>query len=216
MAKKKRSKKESGQNIIVNMGLFWDRDKVCWAQKQGTGPKGLNGIQEDARTKGEVNFWQQQGVYALYDANYHLVYMGQSVKSSQGDSGIGDRLKKHLSDSLAGRWEKFSWFGFRKVLRDRTLAQPRTKKRINRMNLANALEGIVIAVAEPSMNGQDGRFGKKVKRYIQNQKDNVGPQKKIEDDLKMLKEDMGKILNTIKKNENFCKKFVSKKMKVKG
>jgi len=37
----------------------------------------------------------------------------------------------------------------------------------SRADLANVLEGILIEVAEPPMNSQKGRFGRRVERYIQ-------------------------------------------------
>ena len=38
-----------------------------------------------------------------------------SGKLGAGNSTLFSRLKNHLSDHLADRWDKFSWFGVRKV-----------------------------------------------------------------------------------------------------
>lgn len=33
------------------------------------------------------------------------------------EQGLGKRLKKHLEDEHAGCWDRFTWFGFRQVLK---------------------------------------------------------------------------------------------------
>ncbi|MBI3850444.1 MAG: hypothetical protein HY298_09165 [Verrucomicrobia bacterium] len=163
MAAKK--KKDQGQKIIANMGLFWKRDWVRWKGDRGIGRARLAGKRRYAKTQGEVDFWTQTGIYSLY-ADYRLVYVGQAGLSDK--SCLGNRLKAHLSDDLAGRWDMFSWFGLQKVRT--TDNKVGTRKQVNvssRSHLANVLEGIIIEVAEPPMNSQKGRFGKRVERYIQ-------------------------------------------------
>lgn len=156
-------KSERGQDIIKNMGLFWTRDKIMW---RGTkkDPKGLTGVRTHAKTSGPVDFWSQTGIYALY-ADYHLVYVGQAGLTDK--SCIGSRLKAHLSNDLAGRWNMFSWFGLQAVLKSNRLGKRGEVKLTSRAHLANVLEGIVIEIAEPPMNNQKGRFGDKVERYLQ-------------------------------------------------
>ena len=163
MARKKR--KDRGQKIIRNMGLFWKRDQVQWKGNRGVGKARLAGKRRFAKTQGEVDFWKQTGVYALY-ADYHLIYVGQAGLSDQ--SCLGARLKQHLTDDLAGRWDMFSWFGLQVVRGNDNKVGKRTKLSVSsRAHLANVLEGILIEVAEPPMNSQGGRFGKVVERYIQ-------------------------------------------------
>lgn len=158
-------KKVSGQKIISNMGLFWRRDRVRWKGNRGIGKARLAGRRRSAKKKGEVDFWKQTGIYALY-ADYHLIYVGQGGLSDQ--SNLGNRLKQHLTDGLAGRWDMFSWFGLQKVRASDNKVGKRTKlSGGTRAHLANVLEGIIIEVAEPPMNSQKGRFGGRVERYIQ-------------------------------------------------
>lgn len=160
----RRKKRSQGQNIVRNMGLFWKRDLVRWRGKRGC-PRRLAGRRHGAKRKGEVDFWQQTGVYALY-ADYHLIYVGQAGLSDR--SCIGKRLKTHLTDDLAGRWNMFSWFGLQKVrASDNTVGKRTMRRASSRGQLANVLEGILIEVAEPPMNSQKGRFGSRVERYIQ-------------------------------------------------
>lgn len=160
-------KRDSGQQIIANMGLFWEKDKVRWKGNRSVGKGSLSGkwVREK---KDEVDFWEQTGIYALYDADYHLVYVGQAGFGDK--SCIGSRLKHHCRDNLAGRWDRFSWFGLRKVTEKNTLGQKPKNKGGSLINIGNVLEAILIEVAEPPLNRQGGKFGRKVERYLQEDK----------------------------------------------
>ena len=161
-----RKKQDAAQKIIKNMGLFWDLNGVRWKGNRGIGEKRLIGKRATAKRGGEVNFWDQTGIYALYTADYRLVYVGQAGLTDQ--SCLGSRIKAHLSDGLAGRWRLFSWFDLQAVRTTDNELGRRAKLSITRHNhLANVLEGIVIEIAEPPMNNQKGRFGPKVERYLQ-------------------------------------------------
>ena len=111
-----------------------------------------------------MDFWKQTGIYALY-AKYDLIYVGQAGLSDQ--SYLGNRLKHHLTDDLAGRWDMFSWFGLQKVKANNEVGRRAKLNVSTKAHLANVLEGIIIEVAEPPMNSQKGRFGGRVERYIQ-------------------------------------------------
>jgi hypothetical protein len=161
-----RVRRFSDQDIIQNMGLFWDANNVRWRGNAGIGPASLTGKRATAKRGGEVNFWDQTGIYALYQRDYRLIYVGQAGLTD--NSCMGSRIKAHLTDSLAGRWALFSWFGLQRVLSTTNGPGKRTKVKLTqRAHLANVLEGIVIEIAEPPMNSQRGRFGKKVERYLQ-------------------------------------------------
>jgi hypothetical protein len=177
---KRRRKKHTAQDIIKNMGLFWDSDKVRWKGNRRVGSKCLTGTRATAKRSGNVDFWNQTGIYALYQQDYHLVYVGQAGLTDQ--SCMGSRLKTHLSDTLAGRWKLFSWFGLQAVRGDNTLGMRGRVKLTQRAHLADVLEGIVIEVAEPPMNNQRGRFGHKVERYLQVDQ---GPKPQLEADNKL-------------------------------
>lgn len=204
MARKNR--KIAGQDIIKNMGLFWHRDKVRWRGDAGFGPPRLAGVRTNAKRKGEVNFWKQTGVYALY-ADYHLVYVGQA---GLGDiSCIGARLKTHLKDNLSGRWNMFSWFGLQRVRTNNNIGGRFKVKIRDNTELANVLEGIVIEVAEPPMNSQKGRFGKKVERFRQfddtldretvNHERVMGAIAELDEGLKKSKKQLAKAIRRISK-----------------
>ena len=150
--------------LIANMGLFWRKNDVLWRGNRSKGQHCIMGRQRGAKTKGSVNFWHQTGVYALY-ADYKLVYVGQA---GLGDKAcIGARLFRHTKDDLAGRWDMFSWFGFRQVKSNNELGAKKKRAGATWPQLADVLEGVLIEVAEPPQNSQKGRFGPGVKRYLQ-------------------------------------------------
>lgn len=161
MAKTKKRRGKGKPKIIANLGLFWHRNKVLWSGDRRVGPKSLVGRRPGAK---RVDFWRQGGIYALY-ADHHLVYVGQAGLGDK--SCIGSRLKHHTRDDLADRWDMFSWFGLRKVRKNRKLGAKFNKAKATWSDVADVLEGILIEVAEPPQNSQKGRFGSGVHRYIQ-------------------------------------------------
>jgi hypothetical protein len=68
-------KSEDSLMLIHNYGLFWRRNDVYWGK-----PGDLGHLQgHPARSAfAIVDFRDQQGVYCLYDDNFHLVYVGQA------------------------------------------------------------------------------------------------------------------------------------------
>jgi hypothetical protein len=99
--------------IIRNFGYFWRRDEVEWTPGSGTrfellGRRGVN--RPGLRV---ADFRDQRGLYVLY-GNYGPYYVGLARQQ-----GIGDRLKDHTSDQHGDGWDRFCWFGFRRVLSSR-------------------------------------------------------------------------------------------------
>ena len=97
--------------FIKCYGLFWLRDEVDWTPRNRGGTFQLLGRQgKNFGTVRVADFRQQTGIYILY--GYHgACYVGLAKKNS-----MGWRLKTHTSDHLADEWDRFSWFGFRKML----------------------------------------------------------------------------------------------------
>jgi hypothetical protein len=118
-----------------------------------------------------IDFRDQIGIYALY-ADYQLVYVGQA---GSGDQTLFSRLKQHRKNDLAGRWNRFSWFGVLRVLASGALSSKTDAVHPNLPDVLNHIEAILIHAAEPPMNGQGGRFGEKVVRYQQVRDDRLGP-----------------------------------------
>lgn len=109
-----------------------------------------------------IDFRQQRGIYALY-AEYELVYLGQT--GAQEDR-LFKRLKAHLSDHLSERWDRFSWFGTQWVTQQHRLSTDTAAIHEKISSSLNILEAITIAVSEPRLNLQRGRWGD-AKQYYQ-------------------------------------------------
>jgi hypothetical protein len=99
--------------LIKAFGTFWRKDEVDW--HPGTGNKGLfRLLGRRGKNKGILqlaDFREQSGIYILY-GNYGPHYVGLTRRRG----GIGSRLKDHLIDNHADKWDRFTWFGFRSVL----------------------------------------------------------------------------------------------------
>ena len=155
--------------LIHNYGLFWNEKDVFWGKGNKAGR--LLGVPTTNITNAPVDFREQSGVYVLY-ADYELVYVGQV---GSGHQKLFSRLKQHTRDSLAGRWNKFSWFGVRWVKKGGGLAAEADGKHTNHSSVLNHIEAILIHAAEPKQNRQGGRFGEDVVQYLQVRDENLGP-----------------------------------------
>ncbi|MDN7676479.1 GIY-YIG nuclease family protein [Burkholderia oklahomensis] len=101
-----------------------------------------------------VDFREQRGIYALY-AEYELVYVGQT---GAGDDRLFKRLKAHRIDHLSERWDRFSWFGTQWVTVNHRLSNDTAGVHQTVEAALNMLEAVSIAIAEPRLNLQRGRW----------------------------------------------------------
>lgn len=96
---------------VTSYGLFWRASEIDWFP--GRGVKGgfrlLGRIGSNRGSIRLADFRKQQGIYILYD-EYGPSYVGLTRRQ-----GLGKRLKDHLGDNLANRWDRFSWFGFNPI-----------------------------------------------------------------------------------------------------
>ncbi|WP_428487111.1 GIY-YIG nuclease family protein [Rhodopila sp.] len=161
--------------LIKNYGLFWKAENVYWGQV-GAGNVGhIKGFTA-GNAQRTVDFSQQVGTYVLY-ADYKLVYVGQT---GVGNNRLRARLAQHRRDHLAGRWNQFSWFGFRWVrspnLEDDLAVLAANVPPDTFDVMMNQLEAILIYAAEPPLNRQGGPFGQDVDQYLQyRDRDALGP-----------------------------------------
>jgi hypothetical protein len=108
-----------------------------------------------------VDFRAQRGIYALY-ADYELVYVGQT---GGGDDRLLVRLKSHLSDHLAERWNRFSWFGTQWVTQRQKLSTDTSSVNNKIKPALNMLEAVAIAISEPRLNLQRGCWSGAIQYY---------------------------------------------------
>ena len=170
------------QDLIQTYGLFWDRRQVTW-NGSGAGLYGFPATDDDGRIRraksrdDEVDLRGQVGVYALYDAQFRLLYVGK-VGGGKGRNTLFVRLKQHRTPlartrGLAVRWKYFSWFGLLRVLKgERELAEPSDRKLTTRPAILNALEAVVIEIAAPALNRQGGQLGGAIE-YLQHTVDDL-------------------------------------------
>ena len=149
--------------LIQSYGLFWGRCKVDW---RGGALLGRASAKESS-----VDFGAQRGIYALYDGEFRLLYVGQAGGGDR--STLLNRLKHHNTvrtgtRALANRWKYFSWFGLLRVLKGTPpkLAKRTDVRQTTRVDILDALEAIAIELADPDLNRQGGRLGG-VTEYLQ-------------------------------------------------
>jgi hypothetical protein len=112
MRRRRKSKKPNA--LIQAYGLFWRRDEIIWNPGKGKRDWRLLGRRGAISSKLQaVDFRTQRGIYILY-GNYGAHYVGLTRKR-----GLGPRLKDHLADKHKNMWDRFSWFGFRRVLKSK-------------------------------------------------------------------------------------------------
>lgn len=96
--------------FIRSYGMFWRREEVNWSPRitEG-GPYRLLGRKNHNQPALQVcDFRNQAGIYVLYD-DYGPYYVGLAK------TAIGNRLRDHTRDDHKNCWDRFSWFGFRRV-----------------------------------------------------------------------------------------------------
>jgi len=155
-------------DIITTYGLFWRSEDVYWGAGSNRGS--LLGVPAHARKAEVIDFRDQAGLYVLY-AGHDLIYVGQA---GSGKATLFSRLKKHRKDQLTDRWDRFSWFGLRRVLKNGALGKLNARARSTAATTLNQIEAVLIATAEPALNRQGGRFGKR-RRYLQVRDERLGP-----------------------------------------
>jgi len=148
--------------MIKTYGLHWRLDRISWG-KTGAGHIGtLCGSTTLSAKARPIDFRNQRGIYALY-ADYDLIYIGQTGTNRHR---LFDRLKEHMKDHLSERWNRFSWFGTQWVTAGHKLSCDTAAIHEYMAHTLNILEAISIAIAEPRLNLQRGKWNA-AKRYFQ-------------------------------------------------
>ena len=121
-------------------GMFWNRSHVYWP-----GSPRLLGKQK--ATAAHVNFAEQIGVYLLHDRE-RTIYVGRTLEA------LHTRLKTHTLDRMAGRWDRFSWFGLRGVGADGSLIE--CPPAWLHSSMVETMEAVLIESLEPPLNRKRG------------------------------------------------------------
>lgn len=158
-------------DIVQSYGLFWKVDNVFWGA--GSNPGALLAVSARARRSEPVDFRDQVGIYILYNG-HRMIYVGQAGSGKRGKRFLFKRLRSHRRDVLAGRWDAFSWFGLRRVLKNGRLSKVNRRSRSPLSATLNHMEAVLIAGAEPTLNRQAGRFGRDATRYLQLRDERLG------------------------------------------
>ena len=159
--------KGTNQPLISNYGLYWRVEDVFWGAPRN--PGSLLGISANAKKMRPIDFREQRGVYVLY-SDFDLLYIGQVHRQ-----GFLSRLIQHRKEDIGHRFNRFSWFGIRKINRDGSLGMLADAAHSETGNVLNHIEAILIYTAEPSFNRQGGKFGGKTQKYLQLRDVRLGP-----------------------------------------
>jgi hypothetical protein len=146
-------------SVIRSYGLHWRADRVAWGRPNNAGTL-LGAASRSARAR-PVDFRLQRGIYALY-AEYELVYVGQT---GAGNDRLFNRLKFHRADHLSERWDRFSWFGTQWVTQQHGLSADNAAIHETVEATLNMLEAVSVAISEPRLNLQRGRWGESTQYY---------------------------------------------------
>ncbi len=100
--------------LIKAYGLFWRADDLDWKPGRGNQFRLMGRRGKNRGALRLADFTEQSGLYILY-GDYGPYYVGL-VRAER----LGRRLRSHHeTDHHSGNWDRFSWFGFRQVLKAR-------------------------------------------------------------------------------------------------
>lgn len=146
--------------LIHAYGLFWRNDEVLWQPGRGSRPgfQLLGRRGKNISTLQLTDFRSQHGIYVMYN-EWGSYYVGLALTGT-----IGRRLRAHsIRDAHQGKWDRFSWFGFDRVLLSH---DPEGLQRLKRMPISQQVdpgkilrdvEALLIHVM-PSVNKRNERF----------------------------------------------------------
>lgn len=137
--------------LIRTYATFWNPQLVNWG-RPGAGNKGqLLGTTEDEgknkKKPAHVDAWNGAGIYVLFH-DFRPIYIGKAV-----DTCVGLRLRNHLADRFAQRWDAFSFYLVNKVntVGQRLADTPGTRN-VSAAEIVNTLESMLIDLANPPLN----------------------------------------------------------------
>lgn len=145
--------------MITHYGLFWSERDIFWGKQKNPGellgrehePLGRRGAPTKSERSKARNYRDFIGLYCLY-GDGALLYVGEAGLDTKRN--LFERLKEHRKGPMAGRWDRFSWFGREKI-----------GKECDVKAALGQLEATVIAIVNPGFNKQSGTFAGAVQVY---------------------------------------------------
>lgn len=138
--------------LIKSYGQFWNPQVVNWGAKGKNNKATLRGKVRIDRKIYEIDFWTAKGIYVLYE-NFKCIYIGKAV-----DTGLGNRLKSHLTGRMAGRWDMFSFYTTSPIMKTKLTTKYRGKQAVEENDIVSSLEALAILVADPNLNRRRESF----------------------------------------------------------
>jgi hypothetical protein len=180
--------------LIKSYGTYWNPEIVNWGSK-GRGNKGelIGSVtfeekkKDNTKTtvKKDIDFWDAKGIYVLH-YEFKTVYVGKAHKTS-----IGKRLRDHLTDRLAGRWDMFSWYSASSPKKIEGGVSSPGKRQITPETYINTFEALAILISDPPLNRKRESF---MEAYEVVQKEQANP--------KNLRSYLEEILAELRNDEN--------------
>ena len=166
---------------IRTYGHFWSRELIDWGRQNKKGT--LLAARKPGAKKPTTDFREQIGIYALFDENREIVYIGQT---GSGSKRLWSRLRDHNRGQLRDRWTNFSWFGFLSVS-DNSLGLREIPNAVEIENYSglkeevagsfgdalNEIEAVLIQLVEPRLNKRGPNWKDSVEYF---QFDPFGPE----------------------------------------
>lgn len=133
--------------LIKAYGTYWNPEMVEWGSRgAGQGGKLVGTVKFDSKTKKEIDFWDAKGIYVLH-SEYKTIYVGKAFGTS-----IGKRLRDHLTDRLAGRWDMFSWYSVSAPKKVEGGVTKPSKRQIGPETYIDTFEALAILISDPPLN----------------------------------------------------------------
>jgi hypothetical protein len=132
--------------LIKAYAQYWNPDVVEWRTlDRGNGGKLLGKVKIKGRSH-EINFWDAKGIYVLHE-DFRTVYVGKAWGTS-----IGKRLRDHLTDRFAGRWDMFSWFSTSTLVATNKSVKKPGKRQLGPKLVIDTIEALGILITNAPLN----------------------------------------------------------------
>ncbi len=132
--------------LIKAYGLYWNPEIVNWGSRGAGNAGDLNGKIKTDTGHSIIDFWGAKGIYVLHH-EFRPIYVGKAFGTL-----MGPRLRAHLTDRLAGRWDMFSWFSISAPrITKGDVSQPGRRTHAPE-TVTNTLEALAILIADPALN----------------------------------------------------------------